>query len=108
MFSYGFKRTIEYLKNNTGYEVFYLMSPKRGFYMSKLTYEDKINLYKDRKFGLQISALCSKYKILHANVEYLTRLIDKHGYDVLRTSKNRKYTQYEKENIINRVLLNNE
>ena len=29
--------------------------------MSKLTYEDKINLYTDRKKGLTISALVSKY-----------------------------------------------
>lgn len=28
--------------------------------------------------------MCSKYKILHANVEYLTRLIDNHGYDINR------------------------
>ena len=47
-------------------------------------------------------------KILHANVEYLTRLIDKHGYDILRKKRNRKFTYYEKEQIINRVLLNNE
>jgi len=76
--------------------------------MGKLTFEDKINLYNDRKAGMSIPALCSKYKILHANVEYLTRLIDKHGYDALRKNKNRKFTSYEKEEIINRVLLNNE
>ena len=52
--------------------------------MGKLTFKDKINLYNDRKAGMSIQALCSKYKILHANVEYLTRLIDKHDYDVLR------------------------
>ena len=52
--------------------------------MGKLSFEDKINLYNDRKSGVSISSLCSKYKILHANVEYLTRLIDKHGYDILR------------------------
>ena len=76
--------------------------------MGKLSFEDKINLYNDRKSGLSISSLCSKYKILHANVEYLTRLIDKHGYDILRKNRNRKFTSYEKEQIINRVLLYNE
>ena len=76
--------------------------------MSKLTYEDKINLYVDRKNGLTIPALVSKYNVRHEIVEYLTRLIDKHGYDVLRKNKNRKFTSYEKETIINRVLLNNE
>ena len=76
--------------------------------MGKLSFEDKINLYNDRKSGVSISSLCLKYKILHANVEYLTRLIDKHGYDILRKNRNRKFTSYEKEQIINRVLLNNE
>ena len=81
---------------------------KRGFYMGKLSFEDKINLYNDRKSGVSISSLCSKYKILHANVKYLTRLIDKHGYDILRKNRNKKFTSYEKEKIINRLLLNNE
>ena len=76
--------------------------------MGKLSFEAKINLYNDRKSGISISSLCSKYKILHANVEYLTRLIDKHGYDILRKNRNRKFTSYEKEQIINRVLLYNE
>ena len=76
--------------------------------MGKLSFEDKINLYNDRKSGVSISSLCSKYKILHANVEYLTRLIDNHGYDISRKNRNRKFTFYEKEQIINRVLLNNE
>ena len=64
--------------------------------MGKLSFEDKINLYNDRKSGVSISSLCSKYKILHANVEYLTRLIDKHGYDILRKNRNRKF-QYKKQ-----------
>ena len=76
--------------------------------MSKLTYEDKINLYNDRKSGLSISSLARKYNIRHEGVEYLIRLIDKHGLDILRTTKNKYYSPYEKERIINRVLLNNE
>ena len=35
----------------------------------------------------------------------MIRLIDKHGYDILRTTKNRIFTKYEKERIIMRVLL---
>lgn len=76
--------------------------------MSKLTYEDKINLYNDRKSGLSISSLVTKYNIRHEVVEYLIRLIDKHGVDILRTTKNKYYSLSEKERIINRVLLNNE
>ena len=76
--------------------------------MVKLKYEDKINLYYDRKSGMSIPNLCSKYKMLHGNVEYLIRLIDRHGFDILRTNKNKKYLISEKERIINRVLLNKE
>ena len=76
--------------------------------MSKLSYEDKINIYQERKNGNAISNISKKYNVRKNVIEYLIRLIDKHGYDVLRISKNRTFTSYEKEQIINRVLLNNE
>lgn len=76
--------------------------------MSKLSYEDKIKLYEERKQGLTISGLCSKYGVNHVIVEYLVRLIDKHGFDILRTSQKKEYAISEKERIINRVLQNNE
>ena len=76
--------------------------------MSKLTYEDKITLYNDRKDGLSISSLVSKYNIRHEVVEYLIRLIDKHGLDILRTTKNKIYSKDFKQEAINRVLINNE
>jgi len=78
------------------------------FIMSKLSYEDKINLYNDRKSGYSLSALSKKYDIAIHGVQYLCCLIDKHGFDILRTTKNRIFTPYEKEQIINRVILNNE
>ena len=76
--------------------------------MSKLSYDDKINLYNDKLNGKSIKSLSRKYGITYHNVQYLIRLIDRHGFDILRTSKNKKYTSQEKERIINRVLLNNE
>lgn len=76
--------------------------------MSKLSYEDKINLYNDRKNGMSINSLGSKYKIRSEGIEYLIRLINKHGFNVLRTVKNKYYSIQEKERIINRVLLDNE
>ena len=36
------------------------------------------------------------------------RLIDKHGFDILRTNKNNYYSPHQKEQIINKVLINNE
>ena len=76
--------------------------------MSKLTYEDKINLYNDWQAGMSIVNLSKKYNINNSGVIYLTKLIHKHGYDILRTSKNRTFSTIEKERIINRVILDNE
>ena len=76
--------------------------------MSKLTYEDKINLYVNRKLGMAVHSVSKKYNITVNGVNYLVRLIDRHGYDILRKSKNREYPRYIKEQAINRVLINNE
>ena len=76
--------------------------------MSKLTYEDKINLYVDKKKGMSIGSLSNKYKVRKSVINYLIALIDKHGIDILRTSKNRINTKYEKQEAINRVLINGE
>ena len=64
---------------------------KRGFYMGKLTYEDKINLYNDRKRGMTVKSLVIKYGVRHEIIEYLISLIDKHGFGILRTNKNKQY-----------------
>ena len=76
--------------------------------MTKLSNNDILNLYKERKNGKSIHTLCSKYKICDTRVEYLIRLIDKHGIEILRKNKNKYYTPFQKEEIINRVLINNE
>ena len=76
--------------------------------MSKLSYEDKINIYEERKSGKSISYLSSKYNVRADNLKYLIRLIDRHGYNVIKTIKNKRYTIAAKERIINRVLQNNE
>ena len=76
--------------------------------MSKLSYEDQVNLYNDKIKGIAIKSLGLKYGITYHNAQYLIRLIDKHGFDILRTTKNKTYSSFEKERIINRVLLNNE
>lgn len=76
--------------------------------MSKLKYEDKINIYKERKNGISLSNLSKKYKVGKTVIKYLVRLIDKHGFDIIKTKKNKTFPSYEKERIINRVILNNE
>ena len=50
----------------------------------------------------------SKYGINKSGVEYLVRLIDKHGFDILRTNENKSYSFKEKQRILNRILIDNE
>ena len=76
--------------------------------MSKLSYEDKINIYYKKKNGQSRKSLASEYKIRDCIVMYLVRLIDKHGFEILRKDKNKYYTPYQKEQIINRVLIGGE
>lgn len=76
--------------------------------MSKLNYNDKVEIYNKRKEGYTLSALQSQYRVTKHNIQYLVRLIDKHGFEMLRTSKNKYYSKYFKEEAINRVLINNE
>jgi transposase len=76
--------------------------------MSKLSYEDKINIYQEKKQGVSYSTIKSKYGYGMHNLQYLERLIDKHGYDILRTTKNKTYTIEFKQEAIDRVIINNE
>ena len=68
--------------------------------MSKLTYQDKINIYIERKQGNSIVNISKKYSVRTDVIKYLIRLIDKNGYDILRTNKNRIFSIEEKERII--------
>ncbi|MBQ3020815.1 MAG: IS3 family transposase, partial [Bacilli bacterium] len=71
--------------------------------MSKLSYEDKINIYNEKKEGISIGNLSSKYKVRKCVINYLTALIEKHGYDILRTRQNKVHTIFEKQEAIDRV-----
>ena len=57
---------------------------------------------------MSFPSIKSKYGINKSGVEYLVRLIDKHGFDILRTNENKSYSSNEKERILNRILIDNE
>lgn len=76
--------------------------------MTKISYEERINLYYDRKNGMSFPSIESKYGINKTGVEYLVGLIDKLGFDILRTNENKSYSFNEKERILNRILIDNE
>ena len=76
--------------------------------MSKLSYEDKIEIHKMKKQGCTKISLAKKYGVNISIIDYIYRIIEKHGYGVLRTNRNKYYFPYQKEQIINRVLVNGE
>ena len=77
-----------------------------SFFMSKLTRENKIEIYERRKNGETISSLAKSFNIHESKIKYLIALIKKHGYDILRNGKNRYYSKEFKLQTINRVLVN--
>ena len=52
--------------------------------MSKLTREDKIEIYERRLKGKTISSLPKSFNIRESNIKYLITLIEKHGNNILR------------------------
>ena len=60
-----------------------------SFSMSKLTREDKIEIYERNENGVTIASLVKAFNVNKIVLHYLIRLIRKHGYDVLGNGKNR-------------------
>ena len=72
--------------------------------MSKFNKEQKIEIYrkwKDEK--ISISQLSKAYKMNLANLDYMLRLIDMHGTDILNTRK-RVYSKKFKEQTIEQAI----
>ena len=72
--------------------------------MGKLTREQKIEIYEKRKQGISYMQLSKQYGIRRANIQYLVRLIDSHGVEILRQDRNQYYPPALKEEIINKVI----
>ncbi len=68
--------------------------------MSKLSYEDKIDIYNKKKNGQLRKLIANEYQIRDCIVMYLVRLIDKHGFDIVRKDKNKYYTSYQKNKLL--------
>ena len=62
-----------------------------AIFMSKLTREDKIEIYERNKNGETIASLAKAFNVNKIVLHYLIRLIRKHGYDVLGNGKNKHY-----------------
>ncbi|WP_339121276.1 IS3 family transposase [Fusobacterium nucleatum] len=76
--------------------------------MSKLTREEKIEIFERRKMGETIASLAKAFNIHESNIKYLIALIEKYGNNILRKGKNRAYSKEFKLQAINRILINHE
>ena len=71
----------------------------------KLTYEDKVQIYELRKQGFSFTQLSDMFGIDMANLQYMIRLIDRHGLEIVKKRKNNCYSPALKQEIIDKVLL---
>lgn len=76
--------------------------------MAKLTNKQKIEIYERRSRGESSQKLALEFNVNVSKINYLVKLIDKHGYNILRNGKNRYYSKEFKELTINRILINKE
>ena len=76
--------------------------------MVKLSYNDKVNIYKRIKSGERPGKIIKEYNVDRSIVYYLIRLVDRHGLDILKKDKNNKYSLEFKKKAIERVLNNGE
>lgn len=77
------------------------------FIMSKLTREQKIEIYNKSIKGYSLKSLSKEYNVRSDNIQYLIRLIRFHGFKILRDDKNRYYSPKLKKQMIEQVLLQN-
>lgn len=78
------------------------------FLLAKLTREQKLMIHAKRKAGYTVSQLSLEYGIAESCIEYLCRLLDRHGPNILRQDKNRYYSPELKQQIINKVLIDHQ
>ena len=57
----------------------------------KLTYEDKLGIYKLRKQGVSWPQLGQTYDVNPRNLRYMVKLMERYGVEIVKKSKNRYY-----------------
>ena len=76
--------------------------------MAKLTNKQKIEIYERKLKGETLKSLSLEFNMNIHTIEYLIRLLNKHGYPILRNDKNKYYSKSFKEIAINRILIGKE
>ena len=71
----------------------------------KLTFEDKVQIYELRKKGESFRQLSNQFRINISNLQYMIKLIDRYGIEIVKKGKNCYYSPELKQEIIDKVLL---
>ena len=71
----------------------------------KLTYEDKVRIYELKKQGESFRKLSNQFGINISNLQYMIKLIDRYGIEIIKKGKNCYYSPELKQEIIDKVLL---
>ncbi|MFS9050486.1 IS3 family transposase [Streptococcus parasanguinis] len=71
----------------------------------KLTFEDKVQIYESRKQGESFRRLSNQFGIKISNLQYMIKLIDRYGIEIVKKGKNCYYSPKLKREIIDKVLL---
>lgn len=70
----------------------------------KLTRHDLMEMAQLRQEGSTLKELCERYGVCKEVVKYKLRLMERHGYAILRENTNRRYSREQKEQAIREVL----
>lgn len=73
--------------------------------MTKLTKQQKLEIYDKRKSGSTLTKLELEYGLHKHHIHYLIKLIDIHGKEILDRNGNRYYPPDLKKEIIDKVLI---
>ena len=71
----------------------------------KLTFEDKVQIYESRKQGESFRRLSNQFGIKISNLQYMIKLINRYGIEIVKKGKNCYYSPELKQEIIDKVLL---
>ena len=71
----------------------------------KLTYKNKVQIYELRKQGRTFKEISNIFWITIPNLQYMIKLIDRYGIEIVKKGKNCYYSPELKQEIIDKVLL---
>ena len=72
--------------------------------MNKIDYKDKLDMYQKYKQGKSIRSIAKEYNISLVNLNYMIRIIELHGTDILRKNKNQVYPLWLKKELVKKAL----